>query len=356
MPDALRIAMISYYLPSESKIGVGYQVHDLANALVDRGHQVDVLSPCAAPDGARYRTHRVPLVGSLRTFRFALALRRMDLSQYDVLHAHGDDYWLWRGRGPAHVRTLHGSCFDEALRIRGAWERLRMVLLGLSEVLASVVADRTVVVSPQTRRWTPWVRDVVPNGVDLARFHPNPAMATAHPTVLFVGTFGGRKRGRELARAFAADVLPRHPTAELWMVSEDVPADLPAVRALGRVDDATLTDLYRQAWVFCLPSSYEGFGIPYVEAMASGLPVVATPNVGSRYVTRDGRDGVLVDLAGLGGALADLLADAPRRADLRERGVARAREFSLDGVVDRYEAIYRDILASRAAARIGTRA
>lgn len=345
--EQLRIAMISYYLPSESKIGVGYQVHELANALTDRGHHVDVLTPCEAPDGARYRTRTVRLTGSLRTFRFATALRRLDLSRYDVLHAHGDDYWLWRRRVPAHVRTLHGSCFDEALRIRGAWERLRMVLLGFSEVLASLVADHTVVVSPKTRRWTPWVRDVIPNGVDLSRFHPDASQTTAHPTVLFVGTYGGRKRGRELTEAFATRVLPRQPDAELWMVSEDVPDGLPGVRALGRVDDATLAQLYRQAWVFALPSAYEGFGIPYVEAMASGLPVVATPNVGSRYVTRDGRDGVLVAPADLGDALAGLLADPARREHLSARGLARARVFSLDGVVERYENLYFALLAER---------
>lgn len=355
MRDALKIAMISYYLPSESKIGAGYQVHELANALVKRGHDVDVLSPCAAPEGARYRTVSVPLSGSLRTFRFALALRRMDLSRYDVLHAHGDDYWLWRRRVPAHVRTLHGSCFDEALRIHGAWERLRMVMLGLSEVLASVVADRTVVVSPKTRRWTPWVRDVIPNGVDLSRFRPSAQEATAQPTVLFVGTYGGRKRGRELAHAFAEDVLPRHPRAELWMVSEDAPSGLPGVRAWGRVDDATLADLYRRCWLFCLPSSYEGFGIPYVEAMASGLPVVATPNVGSRFVTRDGLDGVLVDLPELGPAIAALLGDPQRRTALRKRGIARAHTFSLDAVVSQYEALY-ELLLAAGSARTGARA
>ena len=51
MNHALRIAMISYYLPSESKIGVGYQVHELANELARRGHHVDVFSPCAPVEG-----------------------------------------------------------------------------------------------------------------------------------------------------------------------------------------------------------------------------------------------------------------------------------------------------------------
>ena len=166
--------MISYYLPSESKIGVGYQVHALANELARRGHSVDVFSPCAPVDGARYRHVRVALPGSLRTFRFAFAMRRRDLSAYDVLHAHGEDYWMWRRRVPVHVRTLHGSCFEEALTIRGAKEKARMVLLGFTEVLASLVADRTVLISPGTRRWTPWVRTVIPNGVDTAHFAADP--------------------------------------------------------------------------------------------------------------------------------------------------------------------------------------
>ena len=77
--------------------------------------------------------------------------------------------------------------------------------------------------------------------------------------------------------------------------------------------------------------------------MASGLPVVATPNVGARYITREGEDGVLVELDGLGPALADLLDDAERREALSAAGLRRARDFSLDSVVDRYEDLYRSL-------------
>ena len=141
--------MISYYLPSESKIGVGYQVHALANELARRGHTSTSSAPARRSPGRRYGHVHVPLPGSLRTFRFAFEMRRRDLSSYDVLHAHGEDYWMWRRRVPMHVRTLHGSCFEEALRIRGVKEKARMVLLGFTEVLASLVADRTVLISPR---------------------------------------------------------------------------------------------------------------------------------------------------------------------------------------------------------------
>ena len=171
--DPLRIAMISYYLPSGSKIGVGYQVNCLASELVRRGHHVDVYSACPPVPGAVYGHRRIELIGMFRTFRFATRLRTVDFSDYDVLHAHGDDYWMWRRRARAHVRTLHGSCFDEAIHIRGTLPRLRMVMLGFSEVLASVVADATVVVSPPTRRWTPWINEIIPNGINTAVFHPD---------------------------------------------------------------------------------------------------------------------------------------------------------------------------------------
>lgn len=341
MSSPLRIAMISYYLPSGSKIGVGYQVHELANEFVRRGHHVDVFSECPPVEGALYGHRRVQLSGPLRTFRFATSLQRVDFSSYDVLHAHGDDYWLWRRRVPRHVRTLHGSCFEEALRIKGAKEKARMILLGFSEVLASVVADVTVAVSPATLRWTPWVKHVIPNGVDTSRFHPSEGIRNDHPTVLFVGTWRGRKRGADLARMFSDQVRPVIPDAELLMVTQDAPSDTgEGVTVLGRLSDEQLADAYARSWVFCLPSTYEGFGIPYAEAMASGVPVLATPNIGARYVTDEGRYGVLAELDQLGSELCALLPDKARLDELSKASLERSQEFALSRVADRYEELY----------------
>lgn len=340
--ETLRVAMISYYLPGGSKIGVGYQAHELANELVRRGHDVTVFSASPAGEGALYGVRRLQLGGSLRTFRFALALRKVDFSGFDAIHAHGDDYWLWRRRAPVHVRTMHGSCFEEALHIPGVKEKARMLLLGLTEVLATFVADRTAVVSPQTRRWMPWVRLVIPNGVDTTRFHPDASARAAVPTVLFVGTWRNRKRGADLAAAFRSAVLPAAPDARLEMVCRDAPSDPgPGIHVLGRLGDEELALAYRRAWVFCLPSDYEGFGIPYAEAMASGLPVVATPNVGARYVTGEGRWGVLAPLEQLGRALREVLMDEGERRSLEEASLSRAQAFALSRVVDDYERLYR---------------
>jgi phosphatidyl-myo-inositol alpha-mannosyltransferase len=334
--------MVSYYLPSSSKIGVGHQVHALANALVDRGHEVTVFSGCDHSDGARYETVTMPLSGANRTFKFAWKLRRVDWSRFDILHAHGDDYWLRRGK-PIRVRTLHGSCFSEARWVGSAHGWLRMTLLGLGELVSTITADQVIAVSRNTYRWLPWVRSVIPNGVDMKRFVAR--KRSARPSVLFVGTYHWRKRGKLLMEIFEAEVRPRIPDAELWMVCPDAPPR-PGIRVLGRVSDDELARLYGTAWAFCLPSSYEGFGIPYIEAMAAGTPVVATPNPGALEVTDGGRLGIVVGEAELGRALVDVLTSERLRNELSGRARAAVARYDIDDVTSAYEAVYAGLVGS----------
>jgi glycosyltransferase involved in cell wall biosynthesis len=132
------------------------------------------------------------------------------------------------------------------------------------------------------------------------------------------------------------------------MVSRDVPPEARlGVQVLGDLSDEDLAERYRQAWIFCLPSSYEGFGIPYAEALTSGLPVIASPNVGARYVTAEGVYGLLASDADLPEAIIALLHDRSRRDELRRLGLERAAEFSLSRVAESYEELYYATLADR---------
>jgi glycosyltransferase involved in cell wall biosynthesis len=331
--------MISHYLPSGSKIGAGYQAHYMANALCRAGHQVTMHSLCPHGEDALYQTVQIDAGRRLRTFRFAWELRKVDWSRFDVVHAHGDDYWLFGlPKKPPHVRTMHGSCLAEALHHPGFTGKLRMALIGVSEVMATFVADGTYCVSENTRPYYPWVKNVIVNGVDTGAFHPDGAKE-ARPTVLFVGTYQNRKRGKLLMDAFERTVRPALPDAQLWMVCSDAPA-APNVTRFGRVPTDQLTDLYRRAWVFCLPSSYEGFGVPYIEAMASGTPVVAAPNVGAVEVLDRGMYGVLSEPDGLGPAILGLLQDHERREQFRQLGLRRAQDYAWTRIVGLYEQVY----------------
>jgi phosphatidyl-myo-inositol alpha-mannosyltransferase len=337
-----RIAMTSYYLPSGSKIGAGHMAHRLAQTLAQRGHDVTMFSPCPAVEGGAYAHRQVALTGPMRTFKWGNEVRRLDLTGFDVLHAHGDDHLRVPSRVPAHVRTMHGSCFAEARHIHGATGRARMFALGLTELATTLEPHTTVAVSDNTRTWYPWIRHVIPNGVDGERFHPGAKEPT--PTILFVGTYEQRKRGHLLMEIFQREVRPAVPDARLWMVCSDAPP-APGVEVLGQLSDDELADRYRRAWVFCLPSSYEGFGVPYIEAMASGTAVVASSNPGAREVLEGGRLGLIEPDAAIGRALVDLLRSPERRLALAEAGLGAVGAYAWASVAQAYEELYAQLLA-----------
>ena len=335
----MKIAITSLYLPSGSKIGVGYVVHAFANELIKRGHQVTVFSQSGPSPDSKYEVVVVPSGKHFRTFGFAWNLRRYDFSEFDVLNAHGDDWFLWGRKRPRHVHTYHGSCLAEMIHAKGLTAKLRMAGLALCEYASCFLADELVAVSENTRFHIPFVKKVIPNGVNLANFHPSEEKSSA-PSLLFVGTMHGRKRGAMLLDIFRREILPRVPGAEFWAVCEN-PVEGEGVRWFGRVPEKKLCELFRSAWVFCLPSSYEGFGVPYIEAMASGTPVVAVHNVGATEVTGDGQYGLLANDDELGETLIHALTDPDLRHNLREAGLRRAEDFSWDRVCEQYERLYR---------------
>ena len=337
----MKIAMSNVFLPTDQQAGVAFQVHYLANALVERGNTVTVFTYSPKPADALYDVHQFKPIPALRKFYpflIAWELARIDFSLFDVIHTHGDNFLLW-AKHP-QVRTFHGSASDEAVAARTVHRKLFFRIVNVLEHVGARIADFNIGVSETTRLRLPRVREIIPCGVDTAAFAPG--AKSAKPTVLFVGTTMGRKRGRWLAELFVRDVRSRISDAELIMVS-DIDVDLPGVRHAGRVSLEKLIELYQSAWVFCLPSTYEGFGVPYIEAMAAGTAVVSSENPGAREVLVDGRYGAITPDGQLGAVLCELLSDEPRRNDLASAGIERAASFHWHSVAGRYEAAYAEV-------------
>jgi len=103
-----------------------------------------------------------------------------------------------------------------------------------------------------------------------------------------------------------------------------------------------LIRLYQQSWVYASPSTYEGFGLPYLEAMACGTAVVATPNPGSRELLLPDH-GVLASDHDFAAEVCRVLGDARARAEIEQRGLQRARQYSLDAMLDGYESFLRSL-------------
>jgi glycosyltransferase involved in cell wall biosynthesis len=207
-------------------------------------------------------------------------------------------------------------------------------------------AHRIIAVSEFTRRELVELLDVppdkiavVPNGVD-DEFTREGAAAPGD-YVLAVGTLEPRKNlGRLVEAAQRSDVELRVVGARGW---GDVEVGGNGVRWLGEVDDAELARLYRGALCLAYPSLYEGFGIPVLEAMACGAPVVTTRGSAMEELA-DGA-AVLVDAYDPAEIAAGIERAAAERDQLVARGFERARAFRWEEIADATVRVYREAAA-----------
>lgn len=196
----------------------------------------------------------------------------------------------------------------------------------------------------------------VPYGVDLIRFAPGERAGRVGGGPLRVITVGGlglRKGTHYLLRAIGAVSCP----VELVCVGTIESAVRAQLRALEGVAHVTvlppvgshdLAQLYREADVFCLPSVEEGMSLAVLEAMASGLPVVVTPETGYGDLIKPGQEGLVVpsrDANAIAAALGELAGDDDRR--LRMGGAARrfAESYSWSRYGQEIRSLYASLLA-----------
>jgi glycosyltransferase involved in cell wall biosynthesis len=353
----LRLAMVSYGLPvaHQRRGGIERAAHTLADGLAGRGHDVTVFTHDPRPDGARYRVAPLPWKAFVETWigrRVTMGylgnvlMLVPDYREFDAVIMHGDSLLAWLTGKPV-ARVMHGSALGEA---RSATSPGRAVLqcgVYVQELVTAFCQRGVVAVSENTRHENPFIDLVIPHGVDTSIFRPGQAPRSGEPNVLFVGSLDGRKRGRFLLEGFLDVIRREHPDASLTMVGATGPAHA-GVTWLTGVPDLDLARLYQRAWVYASPSTYEGFGLPYLEAMACGTPVVASSNPGSLEVLGDGRWGLTPSDEDFACTVSALLADASRREALAHAGLIRSQAFTLDTMLDGYEQVLFDLAGIRA--------
>ena len=213
---------------------------------------------------------------------------------------------------------------------------------------------------------------VVPNGIDAARFRPDPAVRArerarlgydAAARVLLVAGVLTRQKGLDVAIAALGQLASRYPTAQLLVVGdgpERAALERAArerglaarIRFIGAVPADAMPAYYNAADVFLFPTvRVEAFGLVTAEAMATALPVVASKVGAVPEVVADGESGVLVapgDATAMARAVGTLLDDPRAAAALGERARARAvRDFALAARIDRVLAIFESLVARR---------
>ncbi len=373
--------VVPTYLPATRYGGPIYSVHGLCAALARRGHDIHVMTTNVNGDGVS----DVPLGKSVemdgvtvtyfatgsgrRLYRspgMKAALER-DLAGFDLVHAHS--VFLWpttaaaskaRQLGIPFVVSPRGMLVRDLIQRKSglakrAWielfERRNLADADAVHVTSEIEADEIRKLGLVVRRFA-----TVPNGIDMP---PPLDVATVHPsgppTVLFLGRINWKKGLDRLIPA-----MVRVPGARLLIVGNDEDGYTGKLCALarqhgvadrmeivGHVSGYEKWKILRRADLFVLPSYSENFGIAVLEAMACGVPVIVTPEVGLAPIVSEVGAGLVVEGVPfkLGDAIAALVSDSDRRRLMGEAGRAIARDrFSWDAVASQMEAAYQTLI------------
>jgi phosphatidylinositol alpha-mannosyltransferase len=342
--------------------GVQTHVRELGERLLARGHEVIALAPVRTkteqdwvravgrPVDLTYNRSNVPL--DPRPWSARPVGRHLRAFTPDVVHVHepfAPSTTLWAlltAKAPV-VATFHSGAeparlYDIAGPVVRWLARRISIRIAVSEAAADVA-----------RRRLGGAFDVVPNAVDVARFaDAAPADLGPGRRLLFVGRLDERKGFRIAAEAFARLAADR-PDLRL-VAAGDGPERSAAMRLhpdvseriafLGSVPNEDLPPIHAACDVFVAPNlGGESFGIVLVEAMAAGLPVVASAIPGFTEVVRDGVHGLLVpprDAPATAAAIARILDDPALAARLGSSGRERSLGYSWDAVLPLIEAAY----------------
>jgi phosphatidylinositol alpha-mannosyltransferase len=370
--DRLRVVQVCPYswdVPG----GVQAHVRELSTHLRERGHVVRILAPGRKP-GRREEAwivgRAVPVRGNGSVARISFgpqaarevgrALREL---APDLIHVHEpvapsvSMLATLRANAPV-VATFHSNVGRE--RVNSLWFQLAVpAVRPMWNRLACRIAVSEAARHSVTSRLGDGDLLIIPNGVDVDRF------ATAAPAalppgrhLLFVGRLESRKGFPIAVQAFDR-LAPQYPDLRLLVIGDGsqrtaidelAPAVRRRVEMLGRVDDDRLAGLLRAASVYLGPATGgESFGIVLAEAMAAGLPIVASDIAGYRDVARNGLEAILVppgNADALAAGVRRVLADPDLAASLGARGAVRARDFHWDTVTDRILAVYDTVLAT----------
>jgi phosphatidyl-myo-inositol alpha-mannosyltransferase len=352
--------------------GVQVHIRQLARILMERGHDVTVLTP-----GGRHATEpwvrvvgspvRIGYQGTVAPICFSpsswTAVGR-ELSRFgpDVVHAHEPTvpstslFATLRTKAPV-VATFHAHVERSFLLtvvtpfLRPVWRRLR-VRIAVSESAKAFYE----------RRFGDGTR-VVPNGCDVKLFgsaEPSPDLPPGR-RMLWTHRLDPQK-GFPVAVAAFGRLAAEFPDLHLVVIGdgkdrsavETLPADARTrVVMLGQIQHERLPAYHAGADVFVAPAlGQESFGIALVEAMAAGVPVVASDIAGYRDVVSSEVDGLLVppgDSGRLADAVARVLADSALAQRLTAAGRDRANHFAWHRVVGLIEAAYTEAMADRSA-------
>lgn len=265
----------------------------------------------------------------------------------DLIHAHGDDFFL--GGSTPIIRTFYGLSLSEARASRGLRRINHYVLAGLEKWAARKADVRLGIAVEAVANFN--CERLFPPFFGALPFKAREPSTI--PSIIFIGSFYGRKQGR-IAQQIVERLRAEMGIPDLRLVvvgpKEDAIHWKSWVDHRSGLSDREVSALLSTCWLLVSPSSYEGFGIPIVEALAHDVPVVAIKNPGSSYIFSQGQAPIpltLVDEVKFPCAVSERIARGPFLTT-EESTAARniVSRLTKAGSPERLVKIYEEVLVS----------
>jgi glycosyltransferase involved in cell wall biosynthesis len=340
----------------------------VANALAARGHAVRILVPdyAATPPAPLQPGVRPRVLSSGPRWLPSPARKLIHLARLALTATAGADVCLANYFTTAYValasRQLRGDRAVLVYNVRG-YEPLSHGLnadaSAPSRLVRAGLAWLSYRLPLQKICTTEWLREqtgdrsayVVGHGINLNVFRPGAVRPHADRIVIgTIGRFGEAKGYPDFLRAL--DLLPVSLPTEIRIAAPDavpLPERFPAVLEHPR-PEREMAEFYGRCDLFVFSSRGEGFGLPALESMAVGCPVLTTDSGGVRQFAVDGENCVMVppaDAPALARAIETLVLDPERRLALRDAGLRTAADYSQDAVLERFCRYLVELVARR---------
>ncbi len=359
--------------------GVTEHISALDEQFRARGHDTRIIA-ASSTDQDVLSDHVIKVSGAVSPVSFSGSKARITLSprvyrrvkdileqeNFDVVHVHEPGVPVLSLAVLRHSHALNVGTFHAYRESNAIYEYAGPLVKRIFSRL-----DGRIFVSDAVReyitRYFPGDYVVIPNGIDFARFaaadiQPIERFNDGRPSILFVGRMDKRKGFRHLIRAYPY-VKQAIPDARLLVVGAFSEKDkapfvryarthrLRGIHFIGYASPQDLPRYYRTATVFCAPNTgFESFGIVLLEAMAAGLPLVASDIAGFRNVVEDCADGFLVppqDARALADAMIQLLGSRTLQTGMSTCGKAKAAQYDWSIIAQHVLDYYQNLLAAR---------
>lgn len=359
--------------------GVTEHIMHLDREFRARGHDTRILA-ASSEDKDILEGNVIKVSGAVAPLPYSGSTARITLSprvyrrvktilkeeKFDIVHVHEPGVPLLCLAVLRHSHAVNVGTFHAYRETNAFYEYMRPLAARIFGRL-----DGRIFVSEAVRdyitHYFPGAYRIIPNGIAVARFgapavKPLEKYDDGRPNILFVGRIEKRKGFRHLIRAYPY-IKAAVPAVRLLVVGafgdeEKAPFvryarahRLRSIHFIGYISREELPRYYRTATVFCAPSTgFESFGIVLLEAMATGLPIVASDIAGYRLVLTDRVEGRLVppeDAKAIADAVIELLQNPAERAAMSARGRATAARYDWPLIADQVLDYYDELLKAR---------